>query len=303
MKDYTLLVLAAGMGSRFGGLKQITPVDEMDNFIIDYSIHDAVLAGFNHVVFVIKKENEADFRKTIGARTEVKVRTSYAFQDLADVPPGFTVPAERVKPWGTGHAVLAARNLITGPFATINGDDFYGREVYVEMHNQLTTLASGACVMPGYRLEATLSETGGVSRGICAEGEGGQLISVEEHHNIKKMFGQNLASAENSAGTVVTLPLDAPVSMNMWGFAPDIFADLEHAFTMHLQTLKNPEKDEFYLPGFVGDMITNSRLTAKIWHTPAKWSGITHRTDLEELTAKLAAYRAEGIYRFYSCST
>ncbi|MCL2836596.1 MAG: sugar phosphate nucleotidyltransferase [Defluviitaleaceae bacterium] len=282
------------MGSRFGGLKQIQPVDGNGCFIIDYSAYDAIRAGAEHIIFVIKKETERDFRETIGARIEKHVKTTYVYQDVNDIPPGFSVPEGRTKPWGTGHAVMAARNVITGPFATVNADDFYGRDAYAEMFVSLKKLAPGTCVMAGYELRNTLSEMGSVSRGICRTDSEGLLLSVEEHHKVQRQG--DVASAENSAGEMVELPLDAPASLNMWGFAADIFADFAIEFEEFIREMKNPATDEFYLPSFVQRQIVKNRLEARVWRTKAEWRGITYIKDLDELINKIAEYKRMGYY-------
>jgi hypothetical protein len=294
MVNLNLVVLAAGMGSRFGGLKQVTPVDSDGCFIIDYSIYDAIRAGANHVVFVIKKDIENDFRETVGSRVEKHVKCSYVFQDIKAVPDWFQIPSDRKKPWGTGHAVIAARDAVDGPFATINADDFYGREAYTEIFGALRSIAPGQCVMPGYVLRNVLSETGGVSRCICRSDDAGRILYVEEHHQIVRDGGS--ASAKDSSGAAATLDLDVAASMNMWGFAADIFLELRRNFEAFLREMPNPATDEFYLPGFVSRQIADKRLEGSLWRTNAEWSGITYKDELDVLIKKIAGYKASGIY-------
>ena len=270
MKDLTLVVLAAGMGSRFGGLKQLEPVGENGEFILDYSVSDAVNAGFNKVVYIIKKEHEEDFRNTIGKRTEKIIKTEYAYQDINDLPEGFSVPEGREKPWGTGHALLCARDKVTTPFAVINADDYYGTN---SMKILADALIEGvpAC-MVGFKLGNTLSENGTVSRGVCEEKDG-YLTKVTEHTALDKNSG---------------IPLDTLVSMNMWGLQPDIFAELENGFVDFLKNLDNPLKGEYFLPGLIDSMISRGMIEVKMLSTDEKWYGMTYKEELQLVKQALA---------------
>lgn len=263
MKDLTLVVLAAGIGSRFGGLKQLQPVGENGEFILDYSVNDAVNAGFNKVVYIIKKEHEEDFRNTIGKRTEKIIKTEYAYQDINDLPEGFSVPEGREKPWGTGHALLCARDKVTTPFAVINADDYYGTN---SMKILADALIEGvpAC-MVGFKLGNTLSENGTVSRGVCDEKDG-YLTKVTEYTALDKNSG---------------IPLDTLVSMNMWGLQPDIFGELENGFVDFLKNLDNPLKGEYFLPGLIDSMISRGMMEVKMLTTDEKWYGMTYKEELE----------------------
>lgn len=263
MKDLTLVVLAAGIGSRFGGLKQLQPVGENGEFILDYSVNDAVNAGFNKVVYIIKKEHEEDFRNTIGKRTEKIIKTEYAYQDINDLPEGFSVPEGREKPWGTGHALLCARDKVTTPFAVINADDYYGTN---SMKILADALIEGvpAC-MVGFKLGNTLSENGTVSRGVCEEKDG-YLTKVTEYTALDKNSG---------------IPLDTLVSMNMWGLQPDIFGELENGFVDFLKNLDNPLKGEYFLPGLIDSMISRGMMEVKMLTTDEKWYGMTYKEELE----------------------
>ena len=270
MKDLTLVVLAAGMGSRFGGLKQLQPVGENGEFILDYSVSDAVNAGFNKVVYIIKKEHEEDFRNTIGKRTEKIIETEYAYQDINDLPDGFSVPEGREKPWGTGHALLCARDKVTTPFAVINADDYYGTNSMKILADALLE-GTPAC-MVGFKLGNTLSENGTVSRGVC-EAKDGLLTKVTEHTALDKNSG---------------IPLDTLVSMNMWGLQPDIFEELEKGFVEFLKNLDNPLKGEYFLPGLIDSMISRGMIEVKMLTTDEKWYGMTYKEELELVKQALA---------------
>ncbi len=279
MKKTTLVVMAAGMGSRFGGLKQMAPLGPDGQMIIDYSIYDAPRAGFDKAVLIIKKENEADFREAAGRRIEKMMDVSYVFQSPTDLPSGFSLPMGRVKPWGTGHAVLAARNAVDTPFAVINADDFYGAESYRLMHSQL--ISENPSCMVGFRLGNTLTESGTVSRGVCVIDEGGYLSSVTEHTALDKNSG---------------IPLDTIVSMNLWGFDPTIFSHLQRGFEGFLSTMPDPMKSEFYLPFVVDGMIKNEGARFRVLQSPERWYGVTYREDAEGVKAAILQKHEDGLY-------
>lgn len=268
--DATLLVMAAGAGSRFGGLKQIEPIGKNGEVLLDYSVYDAVNAGFSKIVFVIKKEIEKDFRDIIGKRIEKKADVEYAFQSLDDLPNGFSPVKDRVKPWGTVQAVLCAKNCIDTPFAVINSDDYYGKNVYRYLIDHFKN--SDEMCMAAYELGNTLSDNGTVTRGVC-EVENGYLKSVTEHYNLDKN---------------TDLPLDSKVSMNIWGFRPDIFKKLENGFENFLKNLKNPLKDEYILPVFVDEIIRNENAKIKVLTTKDTWIGMTYREDLPFVKSEMA---------------
>lgn len=268
--DATLLVMAAGAGSRFGGLKQIEPIGKNGEVLLDYSVYDAVNAGFSKIVFVIKKEIERDFRDVIGKRIEKKADVEYAFQNLDDLPGGFDKVSGRVKPWGTVQAVLCAKDVINTPFAVINSDDYYGKNVYSYLTEHFKT--SGEMCMAAYELGNTLSDNGTVTRGVC-EVENGYLKSVTEHYNLDKN---------------TSLPLDTKVSMNIWGFYPDVFPKLESGFINFLKNLKDPMKDEYILPVFVDELIKNENAKIKVLTTKDTWIGMTYREDLSFVKAAMA---------------
>lgn len=279
MKKTALVVMAAGMGSRFGGMKQIAPLGPDGQIIIDYSVFDAARAGFDKAVLIIKKENEEDFRAVAGRRIEKLMDVEYVFQRPDALPAGFSLPEGRVKPWGTGHAVLAAREAVGEyPFAVINADDFYGRVSYELMHR--TLVSDEPDCMVGFELGKTLTESGTVSRGICRI-EDGYLCSVTEHTALDKNSG---------------IPLDTVVSMNLWGFSPRIFETLERDFTKFLAGMQNPLKDEFYLPFVVDSMIRNEGARFRVLRTPERWYGVTYREDAESVRAAMRKKHEDGEY-------
>ena len=274
----TLVVMAAGLGSRFGGLKQMAPLGPNGQIIIDYSVYDAVRAGFDKVVLVIKKENEREFREIVGRRIEGMTEVVYAYQSPLDLPAGFSYPEGRVKPWGTGHAVLSARSLVDTPFAVINADDFYGAESYRLMHDQL--ISGEPASMVGFRLGNTLTESGTVSRGVC-EVKDGYLVSVTEHTALDKDSG---------------IPLDTVVSMNLWGFDTDIFDTLERDFTDFLGAMPDPMKSEFYLPAVVDREIRERGKHYRVLTTGEQWYGVTYREDIGGVRDALRRMTDEGRY-------
>ena len=288
----TLLILAAGMGSRYGGLKQLDPITDSGEFIIDFSVYDAVVSGFDKVVFVIKEENLDLFRDTIGKRFEDKVKVEYAFQKLDDLPNGYTVPEEREKPWGTAQAVLAARNLINEPFAVINADDFYGRSAYVSLAEHLSRAAASQYCMVGYVLENTLTENGTVSRGVC-EVDGGYLVDVVERTKISKCGD---VAIYNDGNDTVNISLDATVSMNCWGFTPDVFAGISKGFERFLKQNSKELKAEYYLPFAVKEMMDAGECTVNVYSSKDPWYGVTYREDRDAVVGSLARLKENGTY-------
>ena len=276
--DTTLVVMAAGMGSRFGGLKQIAPIGPKGEIILDFSLYDAKEAGFNKAVFIIKKEIEKDFRECIGKRIEKMIDVEYVFQETNKIPEEFMSLSSRVKPWGTGHAVLCARDAVKTPFAVINADDYYGKEAFRLIHDHL--VGEGNTCMVGYKLINTLTENGTVSRGVC-EIEDGYLKSVTEHTALDKNSG---------------LPDSTIVSMNMWGFKPSIFDSIEKDFNIFLKNLSNPEKEEFYLPSIVDKMIKEENEKVTVMPTDEKWYGVTYKDDAEKVSEALKNLIDRGLY-------
>ena len=279
MKKPVLVVMAAGVGSRYGGLKQIDPVDKEGHIIMDFSIYDAVQAGFQKVVFIIKKENEADFRSAIGDRLSNQLEVSYVFQDLHNIPEGYEVPEGRVKPWGTGHAVLSCINEIDGPFVVINADDYYGSHAFKMAYDFLTENEDTADIyrymMVGYKLENTLTENGHVARGVCVTDEEGHLLKINERTHIEKHDG-GTAYTEDDGKTWTMLPEGSTVSMNMWGFSASILKELKDRFPKFLdENLKvNPLKCEYFLPFVVDELLGEKRATVKVLKSMDKWYGV-----------------------------
>ena len=292
----TLVIMAAGMGSRFGGLKQMTPVDEEGHFIIDFSLYDAYRAGFRRVAFIIKREIEKTFRETIGARMEKWFHVDYVYQELSCLPEGFAVPAGRKKPWGTGHAVACCRGVVNGPFAVINADDFYGRGAYEEIYRFLTqNEAPHHYAMLGYQLRNTVTAFGSVARGVCHV-EDGMLRDITERTKIFKR-GEDAAYTEDGE-TFTPLSGDSLVSMNFWGFTPEILDELWEAFPAFLvdNLPKNPETCEFYLPSFVGSELEERKASVRVLPCMETWYGVTYKEDLPNVKAAIAELKREGKY-------
>ena len=291
------MVLAAGMGSRYGGLKQVDPVGPDGELIIDYSVFDARRAGFGKLVFVIRRDIASDFREAVGSRFESRMDVEYVFQEQEALPPGFSVPAGRTKPWGTGHAVLAGASAIDGPFAVINADDFYGQASYARLAQFFTTNGAGDAPRYGlvaFELRRTLSEHGHVSRGICTCDEAGLLKDVVEMTHSEKVG----AAAQHCepGGKVTPLSGDEPASMNMWGFDASIFGGLEALFSEFLSESIAIPKSEFYLPAAVDTLIRRGKATCRVLHTPEQWAGVTHREDRPAIVEFIAAQVAGRRY-------
>lgn len=296
MTKPTLLVLAAGMGSRYGGLKQIDPVGPNGETIIDYSIYDAVRAGFGKVVFVIRHDIEEPFKKIIGARFEKKVPVDYVFQELDKLPPGFSVPPNRTKPWGTGQAILLAADAIREPFAAINADDFYGATSFRVLAEHLQSVdARGAdFAMVGFVLRNTLSEFGSVARGVCRTSAEGFLESVTEITKIER--DGSGAKTIGPDDHVLKLTGDETVSMNMWGFTPWMFRELKRLFVEFLTKHGAEEKSEFYIPAAVNDLLRAGRARVKVLRTPDPWFGVTYREDRPLVVEGIRQRIARGDY-------
>jgi dTDP-glucose pyrophosphorylase len=288
-----LLVLAAGMGSRYGGLKQIVPVGPGGETIIDYSVHDAARAGFNKLVFVIRRDIEAQFREIIGRRFESRMAVEYVFQEIDSLPPGFQVPTGRKKPWGTGHAVLTAADTIRESFAVINGDDFYGARSFELLAAHLRN-EPARHAMVGFVLKNTLSEFGSVSRGICELTGGGFLKSVTELTRIEK--AGNGARNTDSAGRVQPLSGDEIVSMNMWGFTPGVFGHIREQFCAFLRDTGPDEKSEFYIPTAVNHLIGAGQERLKVLRSPDAWFGVTYPDDCRRAADGIRQLIAQGKY-------
>ena len=285
----TLVILAAGMGSRFGGLKQIEPIDEYGHFIIDYSIYDAIIEGFTKVVFIIKRENYDIFRETIGKRIEKKIEVEYVFQEIDNLPEGYSVPEGRIKPWGTAHAILCAKDKVDENFAIINADDFYGRDAYHViskfMKNNNTHDNILRYAMAGYKVKNTLTENGSVKRGVCEE-ENGYLTNIIEC-KVEKVDSEIIATPLEGGNSFKVLE-DAPVSMNMFAFTKDIFKYLEEGFPLFLDKHKEDiDTCEYLIPSVVFEEIENKIATVEVLKTNAIWQGITYKEDKEKVVKEI----------------
>lgn len=301
MKKPVLVVMAAGMGSRYGGLKQIDPVDKEGHIIMDFSIFDAVKAGFEKVVFIIKKENEQDFRAAIGDRLSEKIKVSYVFQELTNLPEGYVVPEGRVKPWGTGHAIMSCKGEIDGPFVVINADDFYGSHAFQVAYDYLTTHQDEEGIyrymMVGYRLENTLTDNGHVARGVCEMDAQGYLADIHERTHIEKR-GNGAAYTEDEGKTWIPISGDATVSMNMWGFSESILGELQSRFSAFLEEnlKKNPLKCEYFLPFVVDELLKEGRATVAVEKSQDKWFGVTYKEDKPMVMAAIQNLKDQGVY-------
>ncbi|MDO4475899.1 MAG: sugar phosphate nucleotidyltransferase [Lachnospiraceae bacterium] len=302
MDKPVLVIMAAGMGSRYGGMKQIDPIDEQGHIIMDYSLFDARRAGFEKVILIIKKENEEAFREGIGGRIAEKMQVEYAFQNLDDLPEGYQVPEERVKPWGTGHAVRSARHLLNGPFAVINADDYYGPEAFKLIYDYLAGEECAdeekvRCAMVAYILKNTVTESGHVARGVCSVNEEGYLQTITERTKIIKTE-TGTAFSEDDGQTWTEISPESPVSMNMWGFPAGFMKELDQRFGAFLdQTLEsNPLKGEYFLPFVVDELLQEGRATARVLQTPDRWYGMTYKEDKKMVESAMQDLKKQGVY-------
>ncbi len=292
----TLFILAAGMGSRYGGLKQLDGLGPSGETIMDYSVYDALRAGFGKIVFVIRHDFEQEFREKIISRYEGHVPVEVVFQDLNNLPEGFTAPEGRTKPWGTGHAVLMGKDVIHETFAVINADDYYGADSFRVLADFLTSVAgkSNTYGMVGFNISNTLSENGGVSRGYCKVDEQGYLTDVTECHGIERKDGKLIHVLAD--GSVADFPENASVSMNMWGFTPDYFQYSEEAFVEFLKVNGKELKSEFYIPSVVNDLIKQGKISLKVEKTASRWFGVTYAADRAATVAEFKRLVDEGVY-------
>lgn len=301
-KKTALVIMAAGIGSRFGGgIKQLTAFGPNGEIIMDYSIYDAIKAGFNKVVFVIRRDLEKDFREIIGRRIEQVTEVAYAFQELGDLPDGFRVPEGRTKPWGTGQAILACRGLVKEPFAVINADDYYGKEAFCLVHDHLMKLEANhsgvyASCMAGFVLKNTLSDNGGVTRGICRMNEDQELTEVVETRNIVRT--PEGAAVKGEDGSLAPVNPDQLVSMNMWGYTPDFIDELESGFARFLSALtsENERTAEYLLPTIMDRLLKAGRARISVLETKDKWFGVTYREDVDGVKAGFQALLDQGAY-------
>ena len=292
MGKITLVLLAAGMGSRYGGLKQLDKIGPSGETIMDYSVFDAIRAGFDKVVFVIRRDIEDAFKKQIGSKYEKIIEVDYAFQELNDLPPGFTPPPERTKPWGTGHAVYAARNKVNSPFAVINADDFYGAHGFAAIADFFKENQTDSCIC-AFIMKNTLSANGTVSRGVCTELHG-CLQSVEEHTKLAPFAG--MVRSYRLTGNDIIFSGNEPVSMNMWGFRPTIFASIETLFADFLKTSGKELKSEFYIPFVVDNLIHRHGERFRMLVSEDNWFGVTYREDREFVCRSIAQLVESGKY-------
>ena len=300
MSKPTLVIMAAGMGSRYGGLKQIDPVDAQGHIIMDFSIYDAMAAGFEKVVFIIKKANEQVFKESIGNRVSEKVQVEYVYQELEKVPEGFAVPEGREKPFGTGHAILCCKDVLDGPFVVINADDYYGKHAYQAIYDYLMNHQDDEkyrYAMVGYALRNTLTEHGHVARGICKTDAQGFLEEIVERTHIEKR-GEGAAFTEDDGNTWTEVSADSIVSMNMWGFSKSLLEELEIGFRDFLENElpKNPLKAEYFLPTAVGKLLKEEKASVRVLTSQDKWYGVTYKEDKKMVVDAIAGLKEQGLY-------
>lgn len=300
MDKPVLVIMAAGMGSRYGGLKQIDPVDDMGHIIMDFSLYDARKAGFEKAVFIIKKENEKDFREGVGDRISKYMEVAYVFQEITNIPEGYTVPEGRVKPWGTGHAILSCIHEVDGPFAVINADDYYGAEAFRLIYDYLASHKDDEkyrYTMVGYKLANTVTDNGHVARGVCDMNERGELVAIHERTRIEKRDG-GIAYTEDDGATWTAVPEDTTVSMNMWGFTKSILIELKNRFPAFLDKglVKNPQKCEYFLPEVVSDLLEEEKAAAAVLKSADKWYGVTYKEDKPVVVAAIQKMKDDGLY-------
>lgn len=299
-KEPILVIMAAGMGSRFGGLKQIEPISDKGEIILDFSLYDAFMAGFKKAIFVIKRENEEDFRKLIDNGAAKYMEVDYAFQQLNDLPDGYSVPEGREKPWGTAHAVMAARHLADGPIAVINADDYYGPGAFQTIYDFLEGACDGekySYCMVGYDIENTLTENGFVSRGVCKTSEQGFLTEITERTKIQWKDGE-IVYTEDDGKSWKNLPKGTTVSMNFWGFTPSMMKEMEAGFPAALDKIlaENPLKGEYFLPGVVDRLLREGKAEVKVLKSRDRWYGVTYKEDKESVVSALQSMKDKGEY-------
>lgn len=300
MNKPILVIMAAGIGSRFGGLKQLAPVGKNREPIIEFSLYDAIDAGFETVIFIIKKEIEQEFRQLIGDKVKEKIKVHYVFQSLEPLPSGFSVPEGRVKPWGTSHAILCAKQIIDGPFAVINADDYYGRDAFHVIYEHLQKEESSTNLYPfsmvGYRIENTLTDNGHVTRGVCNTNDG-YLTSIDERLRIERQ-GDGIAFTEDEGATWEPIPVGTTVSMNLWGLTTEFLDELEQRFPQFLRQAfsENPLKAEFLLPRVIGDLVNEKKATVRVLESRDQWYGVTYKEDLEPVAKAISKMQNDGLY-------
>lgn len=302
MKNTALVIMAAGIGSRFGGgIKQLEPVGPNGEIIMDYSIHDAMEAGFNKVIFIIRRDLEKDFKEIIGHRIEKLLPVEYAYQELEDLPAGYEVTPGRTKPWGTGQAVLSVKGMVDGPFLVINADDYYGREGFRRIHEYMAEHMDSQSelydiCMGGFVLSNTLSDNGTVTRGVCQVDENGYLTNVTETYNIQ--MKEDGLHATDESGAPVTISPSQPVSMNMWGLPASFVHELEKGFPVFLDNLKEGDiKSEYLLPKIIDNLVQNKKARVTVLDTPDKWFGVTYREDKQAVADAIRGLIQSGVYK------
>lgn len=301
MKKPVLVIMAAGMGSRYGGLKQIDPIDDEGHIIIDFSIYDAIEAGFEKIIFIIKKANEADFKAVIGERMKDHVQIEYVYQELTNLPDGYSVPEGRVKPYGTGHAILSCIDVIDGPFAVINADDYYGKNAYKMIYDYLANHEDDdkyRYAMVGYVLENTLTDNGHVARGVCVTDENHFLTDIKERTHIEKRPDGTSAYTEDDGATWTTIPEGSTVSMNLWGFSASMLKELKERFPKFLDENMsvNPLKCEFFLPSVVNELLDEGKATVEVLRSEDRWYGVTYKEDKEFVVNAIKGLKDSGLY-------
>lgn len=299
-KKPVLVIMAAGMGSRYGGLKQIDPIDEYGDKIIDFSIYDAVQAGFEKVVFIIKRAIEKEFKEQIGDRISNHVQVEYVYQELDKIPAGYTIPEGREKPWGTGHAILCCKDVVDGPFAVINADDYYGKSAFKSIFDQLSAVEDDEkyqYTMVGYKLYNTLTENGHVARGVCSTDEFSKLTDIHERTRIEK-HGDRAEFTEDDGETWTYLPEETIVSMNMWGFTESMLGELDRRFAAFLdrETEKNPLKCEYFLPFVVDELLKEDKAEVTVLKSVDRWYGVTYKEDKETVVKAIQDLKNQGLY-------
>lgn len=300
MKEPVLIVMAAGMGSRYGGLKQMDTITDKGEIILDFSLYDAMMAGFKRAIFVIKEEIEADFRKLIDDRAGKYLQVEYAFQKIDDIPDGFQIPEKREKPWGTAHAVLSCRHLVDGPFAVINADDYYGPGGFQSIYDFLQSNKDGemySYCMVGFKLENTITENGHVARGVCEISENNELVQVTERTRIMRR-PEGIAYTDDDGETWNILSGDTTVSMNFWGYTKSMMEEMEKRLPGQLERIlkENPLKGEYYLPLVTDTLVKEGKASVKVLPCHDKWYGVTYRADKEMVTAALQSMKDKGLY-------
>lgn len=299
-KKPVLVIMAAGMGSRYGGLKQIDPVDDYGNIIMDFSIYDALEAGFEKVVFIIKKAIEEEFIQHVGKRMEQHIQVEYVYQELDKIPEGFRIPKDRVKPWGTGHAILCCKDVVDGPFAVINADDYYGKAAFQSIYHQLVAAEDDEryqYTMVGYGLYNTLTENGHVARGVCTTDQQGKLVTIHERTRIEK-HGEKAEYTEDDGKTWTALSEDTIVSMNMWGFTKSILKELDERFGAFLENglAENPLKCEYFLPFVVDELLKEDKAQVTVLKSVDRWYGVTYKEDKQMVMDAIRKLKNQGLY-------